>query len=104
VPCSIADVRFGDPGDNPAWRPPRALDDGQEVYIKFPTGIPQGYAGLPAAVHGLECKAARSGAPGIRLERRLQRRFRDAAGIVGDGRGGDHGDHLEQMILAEACG
>ena len=40
----------------------------------------------------------------MRLERRLQRRFRDAAGIVGDGRGGDHGDHLQQKVLAETSG
>ena len=35
------------------------------------------------------------------LERRLERRFRDAAGIVRDRRGGDDGDDLEGMILAE---
>ena len=35
------------------------------------------------------------------LERGLERRFRDAACIVRDRRGGDDGDDLEGMILAE---
>jgi P-type conjugative transfer protein TrbG len=29
-------------GDNPAWRPLRAFDDGRQVFIAFPTGIAQG--------------------------------------------------------------
>jgi P-type conjugative transfer protein TrbG len=29
-------------GDNPAWRPLRAFDDGRQVFIEFPTGIAQG--------------------------------------------------------------
>jgi hypothetical protein len=36
------------------------------------------------------------------LQRRLQRRIRDASGVVRDGRGGDDGDHLKQKILAKA--
>lgn len=28
-------------GDRPAWRPVRAYDDGQQVYIEFPVGIAQ---------------------------------------------------------------
>ena len=34
--------RYAIQGDNPAWRPLRAFDDGQKVYIEFPTGISQG--------------------------------------------------------------
>lgn len=29
-------------GDNPPWKPVRAFDDGQHVYIQFPAGIAQG--------------------------------------------------------------
>lgn len=29
-------------GDNPPWRPLRAFDDGQQVFIEFPAGIGQG--------------------------------------------------------------
>jgi type IV secretion system protein VirB9 len=29
-------------GDNPAWRPLRAFDDGRQVFIEFPSGIAQG--------------------------------------------------------------
>ncbi len=29
-------------GDNPAWRPLRAFDDGRQVFVEFPTGIEQG--------------------------------------------------------------
>lgn len=29
-------------GDTPPWRPLRAFDDGQKVYIQFPAGIGQG--------------------------------------------------------------
>jgi type IV secretion system protein VirB9 len=28
-------------GDNPAWRPLRAFDDGQKVYLQFPADISQ---------------------------------------------------------------
>lgn len=29
-------------GDSPPWRPLRAFDDGERVYIQFPAGIAQG--------------------------------------------------------------
>lgn len=29
-------------GDSPSWKPLRAFDDGEKVYIQFPTGIGQG--------------------------------------------------------------
>jgi type IV secretion system protein TrbG len=34
--------RYAIKGDQPAWRPLRAFDDGQRVYIQFPAGIAQG--------------------------------------------------------------
>jgi P-type conjugative transfer protein TrbG len=34
--------RYSIEGDNPAWRPLRAFDDGKQVFIEFPTGIAQG--------------------------------------------------------------
>jgi type IV secretion system protein VirB9 len=34
--------RYAIEGDNPPWRPVRALDDGSKVYIEFPSGIGQG--------------------------------------------------------------
>jgi len=34
--------RYEVSGDNPSWRPLRAFDDGQKVYIQFPSGIAQG--------------------------------------------------------------
>ncbi len=34
--------RYGISGDTPPWRPLRAFDDGQHVYIQFPPGIAQG--------------------------------------------------------------
>ena len=34
--------RYAIEGDNPPWRPLRAFDDGQKVYIEFSTGIRQG--------------------------------------------------------------
>jgi type IV secretion system protein TrbG len=34
--------RYAITGDTPAWRPLRAFDDGQKVYIQFPTSIGQG--------------------------------------------------------------
>tara|TARA_R110002096_G_scaffold52556_4_gene137267 strand:+ start:251 stop:1318 length:1068 start_codon:yes stop_codon:yes gene_type:complete len=36
--------RYEISGDNPPWRPTRAFDDGQKVYIEFPRGIAQGDA------------------------------------------------------------
>lgn len=34
--------RYAIMGDNPPWKPVRAFDDGQHVYIQFPAGIAQG--------------------------------------------------------------
>ncbi|MBN9477699.1 Type IV secretion system protein PtlF precursor [Pigmentiphaga humi] len=34
--------RYDITGDTPPWRPLRAFDDGQKVYIQFPAGIAQG--------------------------------------------------------------
>lgn len=34
--------RYSIAGDTPAWRPLRAFDDGQKVYIQFPASIAQG--------------------------------------------------------------
>ena len=34
--------RYAIKGDNPPWRPLRAFDDGQKVYIEFPRGIAPG--------------------------------------------------------------
>jgi type IV secretion system protein VirB9 len=34
--------RYTIEGDNPAWRPLHAFDDGRKVYIEFPRGIAQG--------------------------------------------------------------
>ena len=34
--------RYRIEGDNPAWRPLRAFDDGRQVFIEFPAGIAQG--------------------------------------------------------------
>ncbi len=34
--------RYAISGDNPPWKPLRAFDDGERVYIQFPAGIAQG--------------------------------------------------------------
>ena len=34
--------RYRIEGDNPAWRPLRAFDDGRQVFIEFPAGISKG--------------------------------------------------------------
>ena len=34
--------RYDISGDTPSWRPLRAFDDGERVYIQFPAGIAQG--------------------------------------------------------------
>ncbi|MGA0585785.1 P-type conjugative transfer protein TrbG [Dyella sp. KRB-257] len=34
--------RYAIKGDDPPWKPVRAFDDGQHVYIQFPAGIAQG--------------------------------------------------------------
>jgi type IV secretion system protein VirB9 len=41
---SLDDLRFryAITGANPSWKPLRAFDDGQRVYIQFPAGIAQG--------------------------------------------------------------
>ncbi|WP_297494656.1 P-type conjugative transfer protein TrbG [Acidocella sp.] len=43
---ALADLhfRYAITGDNPAWRPFRAFDDGSKVYIEFPDRIDQGEA------------------------------------------------------------
>jgi P-type conjugative transfer protein TrbG len=39
----LENLRFGYliSGDNPAWRPLRAFDDGRQTFIEFPAGIAQ---------------------------------------------------------------
>ena len=34
--------RYAISGSNPSWKPKRAFDDGQKVYVQFPAGIAQG--------------------------------------------------------------
>src|SRR3546814_9696792 len=34
--------RYAISGSSPSWKPLRAFDDGQKVYIQFPAGIAQG--------------------------------------------------------------
>jgi type IV secretion system protein VirB9 len=42
VDLAAINFRYAIQGDTPAWRPLRAFDDGQKVYIEFPTGVRQG--------------------------------------------------------------
>ena len=42
VDLAAINFRYTIQGDNPAWRPLRAFDDGHKVYIAFPSGIAQG--------------------------------------------------------------
>jgi type IV secretion system protein VirB9 len=42
VDVNALSFRYRLEGDNPAWRPLRAFDDGRQVFIEFPTGIAQG--------------------------------------------------------------
>jgi type IV secretion system protein TrbG len=42
VDLAAINFRYAIEGDAPAWRPLRAFDDGQKVYIEFPSGIRQG--------------------------------------------------------------
>lgn len=42
VDVSRLKFRYAISGDDPSWRPVRAFDDGQKVYIEFPAGIGQG--------------------------------------------------------------
>ena len=42
VNIDALNFRYRIEGDNPAWRPLRAFDDGRQVFIEFPRGIGQG--------------------------------------------------------------
>ena len=42
VDINSLNFRYRLEGDNPAWRPLRAFDDGRQVFIEFPSGIAQG--------------------------------------------------------------
>jgi len=42
VDINALNFRYSVEGDNPAWRPLRAFDDGRQVFIEFPSGISQG--------------------------------------------------------------
>ncbi|WP_038378259.1 P-type conjugative transfer protein TrbG [Bradyrhizobium elkanii] len=42
VDLAAINFRYAIEGDDPAWRPLRAFDDGNKVYIEFPSGIVQG--------------------------------------------------------------
>jgi P-type conjugative transfer protein TrbG len=42
VDLASINFRYAIEGDSPAWRPLRAFDDGQKVFIEFPSGIRQG--------------------------------------------------------------
>jgi len=42
VDINALNFRYSVEGDNPAWRPLRAFDDGRQVFIEFPGGIAQG--------------------------------------------------------------
>lgn len=42
VDLAALNFRYQVEGDNPAWRPLRAFDDGRQVFIEFPAGIGQG--------------------------------------------------------------
>ncbi|MCK1634593.1 P-type conjugative transfer protein TrbG [Bradyrhizobium sp. 162] len=42
VDLAAINFRYAIEGDDAAWRPLRAFDDGNKVYIEFPTGIVQG--------------------------------------------------------------
>jgi type IV secretion system protein VirB9 len=42
IDINALNFRYRIEGDNPAWRPLRAFDDGRQVFIACPTGIGQG--------------------------------------------------------------
>jgi type IV secretion system protein VirB9 len=42
VDINALNFRYRIEGDNPAWRPLRAFDDGRQVFIEFPSAIGQG--------------------------------------------------------------
>src|SRR3546814_11208181 len=77
--------RYAITGDEPSWRPLRALDDGRKVYIQFPANIGQGEM-TPLVVIGAAGDAQlvnhRVRAPYLFAERLLVRKS------VGRGEGG----------------
>jgi P-type conjugative transfer protein TrbG/P-type conjugative transfer protein TrbL len=42
IDIGALNFRYNIEGDDPAWRPLRAFDDGRQVFIEFPAGIGQG--------------------------------------------------------------
>jgi P-type conjugative transfer protein TrbG len=42
IDINVLNFRYRIEGDDPAWRPVRAFDDGRQVFIEFPSGIGQG--------------------------------------------------------------
>ena len=42
VDLASLSFRYNIEGDNPPWRPLRAMDNGRQVFIQFPAGISQG--------------------------------------------------------------
>ena len=42
IDIGALNFRYSIEGDDPAWRPLRAFDDGRQVFIEFPAGIGQG--------------------------------------------------------------
>jgi type IV secretion system protein VirB9 len=44
VTVASLDFNYRIEGDNPPWRPLRAFDDGRQVFIEFPSTLPQGEA------------------------------------------------------------
>jgi type IV secretion system protein TrbG len=42
IDINALNFRYRIEGDNPAWQPLRAFDDGRKVFIEFPAGISQG--------------------------------------------------------------
>ena len=42
VDLATLSFRYNIEGDNPPWRPLRAMDNGRQVFIQFPAGISQG--------------------------------------------------------------
>ncbi len=42
IDLEALNFRYRIEGENPAWRPLRAFDDGRQVFIQFPSGVGQG--------------------------------------------------------------
>ncbi len=42
IPLERLNFRYALSGDSPPWKPVRAFDDGEKVYIQFPAGIAEG--------------------------------------------------------------